>query len=467
MSPTLALLLWFLGLTCLLFSDPALTRKTSTALWLPVIWLFILGTRLPSQWLGGQVGQAAQALEEGNPIDRTISSCLILIALGILTYRHFNWQRVLDQNKALAVFLLFALVSVCWSDYPFVAFKRWIRDAGNYLIVFIILSDRDPVDAFRVVFRRLFYIFIPLSIVLVKYYPEISRQYDYWTGAFSDVGPTTSKNMLGVACLLSGLFFFWDTVTRWSDRKKTKVRQVILLNLAFIGMTLWVLHYSNSTTSFVCLALGCCTVVAGHIKIFRRHPTILKLLMPAAFLSYIILSFGLGMGGELAGAVGKDPTLTDRTKIWSFLLSMPIDRLLGTGYESFWMGSRLQWFWLRAGLGRINEAHNGYLEVYLNLGTIGLVCLWGFLIASYRKLCKGIKSASAGFTSFGMALWGIALLYNVTEAGFRSGLMWFGVVLIGVTVPGRPKGEVLGKPQSGGVFGAGMGSAIVASAVNR
>ena len=65
----------------------------------------------------------------------------------------------------------------------------------------------------RTLLRRLCYLLIPLSVLLVKYYPQIGRQYDYWQGTAMYVGPTTSKNMLGVLCLIGGLFFFWDTVT--------------------------------------------------------------------------------------------------------------------------------------------------------------------------------------------------------------------------------------------------------------
>ncbi len=55
---------------------------------------------------------------------------------------------------------------------------------------------------------------------------------------------------------------------------------------------------------------------------------------------------------------------------------MKTNPLLGTGYESFWLGPRLQWFWQHAGLGHINEAHNGYLEVYLNLGISRTLPSW-------------------------------------------------------------------------------------------
>ena len=266
MPPSLALFSWLILLVALLRFDPAKDPGTSFALWVPLIWMFILGTRLPSQWLGGQVGQVAEALEEGNPLDRTIFSVLILLAIGVLTSRSFKWGDFIGRNIALTTFLLFALVSVVWSDFPFVSLKRWFRDLGNYLMVLVVLSDPRPLEAVRTLLRRLCYLLIPLSIVLVKYYPEISRQYDSWTGSFSDAGPTTGKNLLGLLALISGLFFFWDTVTRWSERKDRRTRRIILVNVAFIGMTLWVLNIANSATCRVCLVLGCLVIAAAHSK---------------------------------------------------------------------------------------------------------------------------------------------------------------------------------------------------------
>ena len=441
MPPSLALLLWLIFLLGLLRFDPAKTPETSPALWVPVIWMFILGTRLPSQWLGGQVGQVAEALEEGNPLDRTIFSFLILLAIGILMSRSFNWGGFVGRNIALTTFLLFALVSFVWSDFPFVSLKRWFRDLGNYLVILVVLSDPRPTEAVRTLLRRLSYLVIPLSIVLVKYFPEIGRQYDFWTGSVTVSGATTSKNMLGVACLVSGLFFFWDTVTRWSERKERRTRRIILVNFAFLAMTLWLLNIAHSTTSQVCLVIGCLVIAAAHSKAFRRRPALLKFLLPASFCFYLILAFGFGMNGDLAGAVGKDPTLTDRTKIWGFLLNMHTNPILGTGYESFWMGPRLQRFWENAELGRINEAHNGYLEVYLNLGIIGLILLGGFLMASYRKICRRLSPFSS-LASLSLAAWTILLFYSITEAGFRGGLLWVTFLMGALTVPERAEDRV-------------------------
>src|SRR5437667_2866807 len=252
MPPSLALFLWLIVLASLLRFDPAKDSKTSLALWVPVIWMFIIGSRLPSQWLSDQIGQAAQDLQEGSPLDRTIFSVLILLAIGILMSRSFKWADFFVRNLALMAFLSFALLSVLWSDYSFDALKRWFRDLGNYLVILVALSDPRPLEAVRALLRRLCYLLVPLSILLIKYYPQIGKQYSYFTGADTYVGATTSKNELGVVCLISGLFFFWDTVTRWSNRKERRTRRILLVNAAFIAMTLWLLNLANIATSRVC-----------------------------------------------------------------------------------------------------------------------------------------------------------------------------------------------------------------------
>ena len=173
MPPFLALILWFVLLVALFWWDPGKESGVSAALWVPLIWMFIMGSRLPSQWLGVQVGSQVQAMEEGNPIDRTIFFGLMLAALGILMSRSFKWDTFFARNLALTAFLLFALISVVWSDFPLVALKRWFRDLGVYFAVLVVLSDPRPLDALRTVLRRLAYLLIPLSIVLDKYFPGV------------------------------------------------------------------------------------------------------------------------------------------------------------------------------------------------------------------------------------------------------------------------------------------------------
>ena len=434
MPPSIALLLWFLLLLALLRFDPARVAGMSLALWVPVIEFFLIGSRLPSQWLGlVQAGTTAQVLQEGNFLDRSVYVAMILLSIGVLAFRSFKWSRFFGKNIALVALMTFALLSVVWSDYPYVAFKRWFRDLAYYLTILIVLSDTSPLEAVRTVFRRACFLLIPLSIVIIKYFPEMGRQYDVWTGAPMYVGIATSKNMLGVMCLFSGLFFVWDTFARWADRKEQGTRRIILLNLSFVAMSVWLLSFASSATASICLVLGCLVLATANVQPIRRRPALLLTGIPVGF-AFLVLSSALGLdiNSLIANAVGRDPTLTGRTLIWETLLSLNTNPLIGTGYETFWMGPRLQQVWQQRGT--INTAHNGYLEIYLNLGLVGLCLLCGFLVASYRRIWERFN-AGHSLAHLGVTLWTVLVVYNLTEAAFPSGLLWLAVLPAALAVP--------------------------------
>ena len=165
------------------------------------------------------------------------------------------------------------------------------------------------------------------------------------------------------------------------------------MNVVLIAMTLWLLNLSSSATSTVCLTMGCLVIVAARTKVSRQYPGFLKFMIPAAFCLYLLLAFGFDINGDLAGAVGRDPTLTGRSDIWRAVLSTHTNPIIGTGYESFWLGSRLEYVWRLAG--QVNEAHNGYLEIYLTLGLVGVFLLLSFMIASYGAFAGYSRRVSA------------------------------------------------------------------------
>lgn len=434
MSPSLALLLWFVLLVGLFWFDPARTPKTSAALWVPLTWFFFLGSRSPAMWLGLSYGSGAQALEDGSPLDRTIFLLFTVAAFAILASRSFQWHKFVAQNPALTSFLAFALLSVIWSDFPLATFKKWFRDVGIYMAVLVVLSDPRPLEALRTVLRRVCYLLIPLSILLVKYYPNLGKTFSPW-GSQEFTGVSTSKNMLGALCLVSGIFFFWDTVTNWHERRKWRVRRVILVNIAFIGMTLWLLNLSDSKTSTICLAVGCVMIATAQCNFGRRHTGLVKALAPVSFVLYLVLTFGFGMGSQLSEAVGRSGNMSDRTHIWEVLLTVPINPVLGTGYQSFWLGPRVQWIWARLSGDSVMSAHNGYLQIYLDLGAMGFSLFCMFLIATYRKICRRLNPLM-DLGSLGFGLWTLLLFYNVSEAFFEVNLLFVTLLLSTLSVTG-------------------------------
>jgi len=433
--PPLGALEWaVLGLVLLRWSSK--DGKQSPALWVPVIWLFIISSKLPSQWLGLNPMSLTTAFEEGSNLDRIIYLSLIVACLCILSTRRLNWGELLARNSALLWLLLFALVSVIWSDFTYVAFKRWFRDLGLYLMILVVLTDSRPEIAISTVIRRSLSIVLFLSLILIKYYTYIGISYDRYTGAPEYLGATTSKNVLGGVCLISGLFFFWDILSRWPQRKTPGAKRVLFANIVLFALTVRLLSMSNSATSKACLVIGCVVIALLRSQWARAKPRRIAAAIPAVLAAYAVLEVVFDLSTVVAEFLGRDPTLHGRTGIWDTVLRFQTSPLLGMGYESFWMGDRLVAVARSLNGAYLNEAHNGYLETYLNLGVVGVALLVLFMISSYRTVFRRF-TVSPNFGSLGVAFWVVMVFYNFTEAAFGGSLLWCALLLLVLVVP-RP-----------------------------
>ena len=123
---------------------------------------------------------------------------------------------------------------------------------------------------------------------------------------------------------------------------------------------------------------------------------------------------------------------------------------VGAGFESFWLGPRLERLW-SVFHWKPNEAHNGYFEVLLNLGAIGLLLLLILLITGYRNAMTWYRrDPEAGRLRLAFILVGV--IYSFTEAGFRlMSPVWIFFLLATMAVPERVYSERRkAKPAVGG-----------------
>src|SRR5438128_12660412 len=181
MPPALALLLTGLFIAYLFWRDSRQQPKTSSAVWIPCIWLMILGSRSVSQWLDpgttGTTFQSADDLLEGSPTDRLVFLGLIAAGLFVILRSGISWGELFRNNVWLCAFFFYCAASSLWSDFPPVTFKRWIKALGDPIMAVILLSDRQPAKAIETVIERCAYVLVPLSIVFIKYYPHLGRKY--------------------------------------------------------------------------------------------------------------------------------------------------------------------------------------------------------------------------------------------------------------------------------------------------
>jgi exopolysaccharide production protein ExoQ len=425
MPPQLALLLTAGFIAALFVRDSRLGYRTTSALWIPLGWMLITGSRFVSEWLNPGATGSYRMLADGSPVDRAFFLGLIAAGAVVLWHRRLKVLDVALQHGWLLALLAYSLVAVLWSDFPFVALKRWIKILGHPIMALIIFTEPDPRAALHRVMMRASFILVPLSVTLIKYFPNIGRSFEWWTGAAMNTGVTTNKNALGYVCLVLGLYLAWHLKDYLSQSRAVRERRDVAAAALLLGLVWYLLVLADSKTSLMCLLVGIAAMFAASVLPAKRLGT--YFVVGAG--TYMLLDSTVGIYATVVQLLGRNMTLTDRTDLWNAVLAVPINPLVGAGFESFWLGERLLYMRSLFAFGP-NQAHNGYIETYLNLGWIGVVLLIGLIVATFMN-AKRFADIDRQFSHFRIALLGAIVLYNYTEATFKAvHFVWFAFYLI-------------------------------------
>jgi O-antigen ligase len=410
-------------------------RHTSVALWIPVAWMLIVGSREVSVWLhASHGGKVAARYTEGNPIDAAAYGVLMLAGLLVLNFRSRKVAGFFSRNAALLLFLAFCLVSTLWSDFPFVALKRWVKGVGSLVMVLVILTDPEPLEAIKRFFSRAAFILLPLSALLILFDPALGSEYDPVTGVTYFIGVTTQKNGLGLTCMVCGLGALWLFLCSYEERRGRERTRHLIAYGTILLTALWLLRKCDSMTSFSCLVIAGTVMIVTTNRWVAQNSKNVHILVASAVAVAVFAAFIDDTGGLLR-LLGRNATLTGRTDIWKAVLFLDPNPIFGTGYESFWLGNRLQRVWEIIGYRGVAEAHNGYLETYINMGWAGLAMLMVLLASGYRHAVTALRNNPyAGRLS--IAFFTASVIYNLSEAGFKMmSPLWVALILEITVVP--------------------------------
>src|SRR2546426_135997 len=434
MPQGIATIIFALVILGLFLLDRDRNSRFSPTLWIPIVWLSISASRTVSQWVGGVAPLASpDALEEGSPFDALIFAGLLAAGLVVLHARGERAGTHLRANGPLLVFLFYCAVSILWSDYPFVAFKRWTKFVGDLVMVLVVLTDPEPIAALRRFAARSGFLLIPLSILLIGFYPGVGWLYDPWTGTTYYTGAAHNKNGLGYICLIFGLGSWWCFLEALRDEERDRATGPLIAHGTILAMTVWLFYMIDSATSLACFLVGGVLIALTSRRGSAFRPAAAYILT-AGIVALLLLGLLFDSEVVLIQTMGRDMTLTGRTQLWKDLLRITADPWIGTGFESFWLGERVKSLWSQY-LWHPNQAHNGYLEGFLNLGWIG-VALLGFVIAWGYRNVFGALHRDPELGGLRLAFFVVALLYNVTEAAFRMmHPVWIAFLLAVMVIP--------------------------------
>ena len=422
MSTTLALLIFSIGIAGLFFLNRDNSVRTSKALWLPVMWLWIVGSRPVSSWLG--VGDTSEnvldATLNGSPLDAAVFGVLLVIGILVLFFRKKKTSAYLAVSVPILLYFLYCLISVTWSPFHEPAFKRWTKALGDLVMVLVILTDGHPIAALRRVYSRVGFILFPLSVFMIRY-TDTGRGFDT-DGNPSNVGVTTNKNELGLILFVISLGVLWNVRSLFVHKDEPHRGRRLVAQITLLGFGIVLLQMAHSATSVTCFVLGAALMFTTNMQSFRDRPgRVLALSLGVVLAGGLVLL--LGGGSAFSASLGRGGGLSGRTDIWAAALATAGNPFIGTGFESFWnanalqVNHRLQLMGFRD-LSNLNSAHNGYLQIYLDLGLVGLSLIVLILITGYRYASRAFQREPelAGLL---LACIATATFYSITEAGFR------------------------------------------------
>ena len=365
-----------------------------------------------------QASEMTGALPSGLMFAAGISSQLLINGLIlVLVLRHA--PRLLVEWPSLhfaAAFSGLAVLSAAWSQDPILSARRALPFALAMLFG-LYLATRYPLQQQLLLFERAFLLLAIGSAVLALGFPALGL--DASTGhAGNWQGVFTQKNACGRAMVFA-------TATIFAQGRINRRRA------ASFAIFLVVLARSGSRGAWVIEAL-LLTLVLTYTLLSKFDVQPRRWLGGAALVTGLAAAVLLKVYfAPLARLLGRDPTLTGRTEIWAQVWLAILKRpWLGYGFSAFWRGTRGASFEVVVALKFILfHAHNGFLEIWLELGVAGLLLFMLSYLRGWQQLLPQLWRAQEG--GFRPGLWPLCMLfliaaYNIDENTLLSfnGLFW-------------------------------------------
>ena len=379
----------------------------------------------------GSVALRVTAMAEDSFARRVVMLICSLIILLLISTRFSDVARTLITRRLILVLPVLAFVSVFWSRNP----THTIVDATNLTLTTLFVAYlyvRYPAERLLWFMTLSAAVSLILSAMAVVFFPSIgidAYQQNAWRGIL------WQRNNCATACvfyLVIGLQYRARVPLEYTLRGI-----VLLLSLVFIVM-------SGSRTGWglavFALVISYGLRFASSLDSLHR----IVLCMAALILSLVAVIALAFHFKEALALFGKDPTLTQRTVIWAeALMSIAKHPLVGYGYSAFWAGlsgesmqSVLVTGWMEA------QAQNGYLDVLLQLGLLGLVPLVWMIARGLIHSRRALRERRLTPTICTATVFLIVMMVeNITESSFlvSEGLLWFYMLLAVFVLSGMKK----------------------------
>jgi exopolysaccharide production protein ExoQ len=341
-----------------------------------ILELLVLGSCafVLTQAILSQVLAPGDTPTEGSAISQLILSLCYLSVAGVLVPYYRETLYVLRRNWVLVALVFLALVSVSWAPIPAFALRRAIAALGTTLFGITLAVRLSLVEQLRLLswLCRTIAVLSLACVILLPSYGISATPEHQWQGVFG------YKSVLGFVMALSIL-------VEWQLPTPTTFSRT--LNRLALVLSAVLLFFASSLTPTLALLWSLLLVEVYKFAVQRLRISQAVTVLAMLVMVWSGVAIFLTNGERITNALGRSSDLTGRTEIWSWVADSILERpLLGHGYSGFWSGVSAASAGLdQAAGGVVMYAHNGYLEVLLNLGIVGFALTLAFLGAGIRR----------------------------------------------------------------------------------
>ncbi|MEA5593110.1 O-antigen ligase [Rivularia sp. UHCC 0363] len=379
---------------------------------------------------------------EGDDDEETNTSLILilfffnyLITVFLLVLRWKKVMRVMRKEKIILLLVGIAVFSFVWSSDPKKTLTRGIAIIGTTLFG-LYLASRYSMKQQLQLLGWMYGIAVILSFVFIVALPQYGIMGGIHEGKWR--GIYNHKNTLGKV-IAPGIAVFFLLA---ANSKKYSWLFWMAFSLAFI-----LLIRSSSTSS---LLNGVFLIAASiSFRVFRWRD---NFMVPSAIaiaslgtIFYVIVSVATE---AILTALGKDTTLTGRGDMWPYIFEMIAKKpFLGYGYGAFWSGPDTPSFYIWQATGWTPpNSHNGYLDLWLQIGLFGLlIYTFGFLAGTLPKTFYWLRATKTSEGFWPLIYMTYMLLANVSETTLmiQNDLFWVVYVAIAFSVQIPPESHKL------------------------
>jgi O-antigen ligase len=350
------------------------------------------------------VAREQQVDRESNPVVLGLWALAYVVAGLMLSDDRMRLRRGVRIPRELTLFLALTLASTLWSEAPLLTLRRSIGLTGTAMVAILIVRRLGAARLFDAL-RHAMVIVAVTSLVLLLFSSSLALDPVHGTLR----GVVATKNSLGFFMCLGLLA---SAAGALLDRTRTR-RYVLSAAPMLVALAMT----DSKTGIIIALAVG---TLAVAISLVRRRAG--SMVVGATFLVVLGLAPVLASQVTLEGAaaaIGEDTTLTGRDAVWTESTAAYRERpWFGYGYGIFWQETERADEIQRKLWWDVPTAHNGGLDVLLDVGVVGLVLALAVIARLVAQGLSDLRARREAGALLRLPLAALLVISNLVETNF-------------------------------------------------